>query len=71
MNPKHTQLIPISIGVVAIVKVTDKAAEDQAVMLAAISRSLLTSLGRIPYIASIEAIRVVEIEPAMTTRRTQ
>jgi hypothetical protein len=31
----------------------------------------MASLTRIPYVASIMAIRVVEVEPTIQTRRTQ
>ncbi len=71
MDPIKTQRVPVSIGIVAIIVVEDKTAEDQKVMLSAIGKTILDSLKRIPYIASIEAIRVVEVEPGVVTERTQ
>jgi hypothetical protein len=71
MDPAHSQRIPVSIGIVAVLIIEDAIAVDQPAMLAAISKTILASLGRIPYIASVEAIRVVEIEPSIKTGRTQ
>jgi hypothetical protein len=71
MDPDKTQRIPVSIGIVAILIVEDGVAEDQKTMTQAIAKTLMASLTRIPYIASVEAIRVVEVEPTIQTRRTQ
>jgi len=71
MDPDKTQRIPVSIGIVAILIVEDGVAENQKTMTEAIAKTLMASLTRIPYVASIMAIRVVEVEPTIQTRRTQ
>lgn len=71
MDPEKTQRVPVSIQLVAILIVEDGVAKYQPAMTTAITKTLIASLGRLPYVASIEAIRVVEVEPAIKTARTQ
>lgn len=71
LDPKGTQRVPVRIDIIAVLTVMDKAAEDQATMIQAIKKTFVASLERIPYVASVEAIRVCEVEPAPITGRTQ
>jgi hypothetical protein len=71
LDPDKIQRVPVQIDFVAVLIIEDGAAADQAGMLVSIRKAILASFSRIPYIASVEAIRVREVEPAIQTRRTQ
>ena len=71
MDPDKTQRVPVQIDFVAVFIIEDDAAKEQEAMLASIQKAILASFARIPYIASVEAIRVREVMPEMKTGRTQ
>lgn len=71
MGPEKTQRIPVSVQFVAILIVEDEVAKNQQGMVEAIARTLITSLERLPYVSSVEAIKVREVEPEIKTGRTQ
>jgi len=71
LDPDKTQRVPVQIDFVAVLIIEDGAAADQAGMLVSIRKAIFASFSRIPYIASVEAIRVREVMPEMKTGRTQ